>query len=90
MRNYSDELHVNVGWGTDVSISELARLIADVVGFQGGFTYAADKPDGAPRKLMDVSRLTALGWKPRIALREGLADAYRWFVVQGMSARLQA
>jgi GDP-L-fucose synthase len=80
MQNYSGELHVNVGWGKDVSIAELAELIAEVVGFKGAFRYAADKPDGAPRKLLDVSRLDAMGWRPRIGLREGLADAYRWYV----------
>jgi GDP-L-fucose synthase len=80
MERYSDELHVNIGWGEDVSIRELAELIAEVVGFEGTFRYDRAKPDGAPRKLLDVSRLTALGWRPRIALREGLADAYRWFL----------
>jgi GDP-L-fucose synthase len=80
MRNYSGERQVNIGWGEDLSISELATLIAEVVGFKGAFSYASDKPDGAPRKLLDVSRLSAMGWRPRITLREGLADAYRWFV----------
>jgi GDP-L-fucose synthase len=80
MERYSGELHVNVGWGEDVSIRELAALIAEVVGYKGGFRYAADKPDGAPRKLLDVSRLNALGWRPKIALRDGLADAYRSFL----------
>ena len=83
MERYSGELHVNVGWGEDVSIRELAALIAEVVGYKGGFRYAADKPDGAPRKLLDVSRLNALGWRPRIALRDGLADAYRSFLKEG-------
>ena len=80
MERYSDELQINVGWGEDVSIRELAELIAEVVGYTGGFRYAAEKPDGTPRKLLDVSRLSAMGWGPRIALRDGLADAYRWFV----------
>ncbi len=80
MERYSDELQINVGWGEDVSIRELAELIAEVVGYTGGFRYAAEKPDGTPRKLLDVSRLSAMGWRPRIALRDGLADAYRWFV----------
>jgi GDP-L-fucose synthase len=80
MERYSDELQVNVGWGEDVSIRELAELVAEVVGYTGGFRYATEKPDGTPRKLLDVSRLSALGWRPRIALRDGLADAYRWFV----------
>ena len=80
MERYSDELQINVGWGEDVSIRELAELISEVVGYTGGFRYAAEKPDGTPRKLLDVSRLSAMGWGPRIALRDGLADAYRWFV----------
>jgi GDP-L-fucose synthase len=79
MERYSGEQHVNVGWGEDVSIAELAALVAEVVGFEGEFRYATDKPDGMPRKLLDVSRLRELGWSPRIGLREGLEDAYRWF-----------
>ena len=79
MEHYSGEEQVNVGWGEDVSIAELAQLAAEVVGFTGGFRYAPDKPDGTPRKLLDVTKLSALGWQARIGLREGLADAYRWF-----------
>jgi GDP-L-fucose synthase len=80
MERYSDESHVNIGWGEDVSIRELAELVAEVVGYTGGFRYAAEKPDGTPRKLLDVARLSGMGWRPRIRLRDGLADAYRWFV----------
>ena len=80
MERYSGEEHVNVGWGKDVSIAELARIVADIVGFTGGLRYTPDKPDGTPRKLLDVTRLNALGWRPRIELHEGLADAYRWFL----------
>jgi GDP-L-fucose synthase len=80
MERYSDESHVNVGWGEDVSIRELAALVAEVVGFTGSFRYDTSKPDGSPRKLLDVTKLAALGWRPRIALRDGLKDAYRWFV----------
>ena len=80
MERYSEAGHVNIGWGEDVSISELAELIAEVVGYTGGFRYATDKPDGPPRKLLDVTKLTRLGWRPRIKLRQGLTDAYRWFV----------
>ena len=92
MERYSGEEHVNIGWGEDVSIADLARLIAAAVGYDGGFRFATDKPDGAPRKLLDVGRLTALGWRPRIGLRDGLADAYRWFrdngaLVGGAAAR---
>jgi GDP-L-fucose synthase len=80
MERYSDESHVNIGWGEDVSIAELATLIADVVGFKGRLRYATEKPDGAPRKLLDVAKLDGMGWRPKIGLREGLEDAYRWFV----------
>lgn len=80
MERYSDESHVNIGWGEDVSITELATLIADIVGFKGRLRYATDKPDGMPRKLLDVSMLDGIGWRPKIGLRDGLADAYRWFV----------
>ena len=80
MEHYSDESHVNIGWGEDVSIAELASLIAETVGFKGRLRYATEKPDGMPRKLLDVSMLDSIGWRPKIGLREGLADAYRWFV----------
>jgi GDP-L-fucose synthase len=80
MQSYSGEQHINIGWGRDLTIGELAHLIAEVVGFKGTFRYATDKPDGTPRKLLDVSRLAAMGWRPRIALRDGLADAYKWYV----------
>ncbi len=79
LEHYSAELHLNVGWGEDVSIAELAGMVAETVGFKGGFRYATDKPDGMPRKLLDTTRLLNLGWRPKIGLREGLADAYQWF-----------
>jgi nucleoside-diphosphate-sugar epimerase len=66
-----------------VSIADLARLVASVTGFAGRITFDASKPDGAPRKLMDVSRLAQLGWTARIGLREGIEDAYRDFVATG-------
>ena len=80
MERYSDESHVNIGWGEDVSIAELATLIAEIVGFKGRLRYATDKPDGTPRKLLDVSMLSGMGWRPQLGLRAGLSDAYRWFV----------
>ena len=80
MQRYSDELHVNIGWGEDITIAELAAMIADAVGFKGRLRYAADKPDGAPRKLLDVGLMTSLGWRPKIRLRDGLIDAYRAYV----------
>ncbi|MBU2572295.1 MAG: GDP-L-fucose synthase [Gammaproteobacteria bacterium] len=72
--------HINVGTGVDCTIRELAETLAKVTGFKGKLSFDATKPDGAPRKLMDVSRLKALGWEYRIGLEEGLTDTYRWFV----------
>lgn len=72
--------HINVGTGVDCTIRELAETVAKVTGFKGRLVFDASKPDGAPRKLMDVSRLSALGWCARIGLEEGLRDAYQWFV----------
>lgn len=72
--------HINIGTGIDCTIRELAETIARVTGFKGRLEFDATKPDGAPRKLMDVSRLAALGWTAKIPLGEGLADTYRWFV----------
>jgi GDP-L-fucose synthase len=69
----------NIGWGTDISIRELAVLIRDIVGYEGTMLFNPDKPDGTPRKLLDVSRLQSLGWNPTIPLREGLESMYRWY-----------
>jgi GDP-L-fucose synthase len=79
LQAYSGEAHVNVGAGKDIVISELAALIAEVVGFAGGLAFDPGKPDGAPRKLLDVSRLGELGWSPTTGLRDGLAQTYRWY-----------
>jgi GDP-L-fucose synthase len=80
MEIYDDPLPVNVGWGEDITIAELVRLIAAIVGFKGEVRYDTSKPDGTPRKLLDVSRLQALGWSPKISLRDGIAQTYRWYV----------
>ena len=80
MDNYDDEGIVNIGVGTDVSIAELAAIIAEAVGYEGEVVYDASKPDGTPRKLLDVSKLAALGWRPRIGLKDGIAATYRWYV----------
>lgn len=72
--------HINVGTGIDCTIAELAQTMSDVVGFEGKLTFDATKPDGTPRKLMDVSTLEKLGWAASITLRDGLADTYRWFL----------
>jgi GDP-L-fucose synthase len=80
MKTYSAESHVNVGSGEDITILELAHLVSKVVGFEGKITHDLAKPDGTPRKLMSTDRLRALGWSPKIRLKEGIADAYRSFL----------
>ena len=80
LQRYSAGGHVNVGCGQDLTILELAETIRRVVGFDGRIVTNATKPDGTPRKLLDTTKLTALGWTPRIDLEHGLADAYRWYL----------
>ena len=80
MKVYSETEHINVGSGTDLTIAELACVIADVVGYDGRIAYDASKPDGTPRKLMSGDKLAALGWRPKFSLRDGLADTYRAFL----------
>ncbi|KAA5805063.1 GDP-L-fucose synthase [Alkalicaulis satelles] len=80
MQVYSAPEHVNVGSGQDLTIEALARLVMEVVGFEGELTKDLSKPDGTPRKLMSADTIRALGWTPKIALREGLQDAYDWFL----------
>jgi GDP-L-fucose synthase len=82
MTHYSGEAHVNVGFGSDLTILELARMIARVVGFTGQIATDRSKPDGTPRKLLDTSKLRSLGWQPKIGLEEGLTSTYRWFAHQ--------
>jgi GDP-L-fucose synthase len=88
MQNYSGDHALNIGTGADISIAEFARLVADVVGFRGDIVFDATRPDGPPQKLLDVSRLTALGWKAKTPIREGLAAAYADFLQAGAGARL--
>jgi GDP-L-fucose synthase len=80
MKVYSEPDHVNVGSGEDLPIEDLARLVMEVVGFEGELTKDTSKPDGTPRKLMSADKIRATGWSPSISLREGLADAYAWFL----------
>lgn len=80
MEHYSGEMAINVGSGDEISILDLTRLIMDVIGYQGEVVNDLTKPDGTPRKLLDSSRMNALGWTPRIALREGIAKAYAAFL----------
>ena len=82
MENYDGYDLVNVGYGDDVTIRELAETICEVVGFRGSLQFDATKPDGTPRKLMDSSRLRAMGWRPAIALRDGIRSSYEWYLQQ--------
>jgi GDP-L-fucose synthase len=87
MRTYESEQILNVGCGEDVTIRELAELIARVVGFEGRLRFDTSKPDGAPRKLLDVGRLASLGWRPRTSLTDGVRSTYDWFVANESRAR---
>ena len=89
LKTYSDEGHVNVGCGSDLSIAELARTICEVVGYTGEVRFDTNKPDGTPRKLMDTTRLAALGWQPRISLLEGLAATYQEFLEETREGALR-
>jgi GDP-L-fucose synthase len=80
MQTFSDEQPVNIGWGTDMSVAELAALVARTVGFSGSLRFNTQMPDGTPRKLLDVSRLSTLGWRARIPLEVGVAETYAWFL----------
>lgn len=84
MRNYSGALSVNIGTGEEISISALASLVAETVGYSGRIVHDTAKPDGTPRKLLDITRLLALGWKPAIALHEGLRSTYDWYLKSGI------
>jgi GDP-L-fucose synthase len=88
LQNYDDERIVNVGWGQDVTIRELAEIVMSAIGYNGRLIFDTTKPDGTPRKLLDVSRLSGLGWQPRISLRDGIARTYAWFTEHFADARL--
>ena len=87
LRRWSGDAPVNVGCGVDLSIAELARLIAEVVGYRGALVFDPSRPDGTPKKLLDVSRLSSLGWTARIPLRDGLTATYDWFRRNAAHAR---
>lgn len=88
LEHYDSPETINVGTGTDVTIKELAETVSNVVGWHGRLVFDPTKPDGTPRKLLDVSRLTDLGWSPKIGLKEGIASAYQWFIDNHSTARL--
>ncbi|GIM33907.1 GDP-L-fucose synthase [Paraclostridium bifermentans] len=82
LNNYSDEIHVNLGTGEDIEIRELAQIIKDVVGYQGKIVNDITKPDGTPRKLLDVSRLNSVGFKHKVGLKDGIKNVYEWYLNQ--------
>jgi GDP-L-fucose synthase len=90
MKVHETDVPINVGTGSDVSILELAEIIKQVIGFKGEFEFDRSKPDGTPRKLLDVSRLIALGWKPRIGLKEGIRSTYQWYCAKIAEQRVGA
>ncbi len=88
LENYDDEVAINVGVGVDIAIKDLAELIRDIVGFKGDIVWDSSKPDGTPKKLLDVSRITALGWKAEISLENGIRSTYGWFLESSDHGRL--
>jgi GDP-L-fucose synthase len=88
LQGYDAEPIVNIGWGEDVTIRELAEMVLSAVGYSGQIVFDPAKPDGAPRKLLDVTRLTSLGWRPRITLKNGIEQTYAWFKEHSADARL--
>ena len=90
MRNYSSDEHVNVGVGHDISISDLAQIIGNIVGIKAKIRFDISMPDGTPQKLLDNSKLTGMGWNPRIGIEQGLRDTYAWFLENIASAQTRA
>jgi GDP-L-fucose synthase len=88
LKNYENEAIVNIGWGEDVTIRELAELVMAASGYQGRLVFDPSKPDGTPRKLLDTTRLTTLGWRPKIPLKAGIESTYAWFREHVAEARL--
>jgi GDP-L-fucose synthase len=82
LENYDDEVPINIGVGRDIEIRELADLIMEIVGFKGRIVWDDSKPDGTPRKLLDISRISALGWRPTVSLEEGITSTYEWYLGQ--------
>ena len=87
LENYSSSEFINIGSGTDVTIKELAELVREAIGYDGEIVWDASQPDGTPRKLMDNSRIRALGWEPKISLPDGIRDAYKWFLEHNLGAK---
>jgi GDP-L-fucose synthase len=79
LQHYSDEVPLNIGTGEDITITDFAHLVAEVVGYAGAIKFDTSRPDGMPRKLLDIGRLASMGWRPQITLRDGLRAAYADF-----------
>jgi GDP-L-fucose synthase len=88
MQHYSQPDIINVGWGEDISIAELANVVKAIVDFKGEITFDSSQPDGTPRKLLEVSRLKSLGWQARIPLREGIKNTYDWYLANRQELRI--
>jgi GDP-L-fucose synthase len=88
LHSYDAEPIVNIGWGEDVTIRELAEVVMSAIGYRGQLVFDTSKPDGTPRKLLDVTRVTNLGWRPRISLRAGIESTYAWFKDHALDARV--
>jgi GDP-L-fucose synthase len=83
LERYTDPAPLNIGCGSDITIAELAEIVRAVVGLEAQLVFDTSKPDGTPQKLLDSSRMTALGWAPKISLKDGIESVYRWFVDSG-------
>lgn len=88
MNNYQQPEIINIGWGKDISIADLAQLVKDIVAYNGKIVYDDSKPDGTPRKLLNISKLNQLGWQAKIDLRQGIEDTYRWYLNSGRNITL--
>ena len=87
--NFDDSVAINVGSGEEISIRELANLIAQIIGFGGEINFDVSRPNGTPRKFLDSSRITKLGWSPKVGLEEGIASTYNWFLTQSQRGALR-
>ena len=88
LTSYDEDISINVGCGSDISIRELAEIVQGVVGFQGNILWDESKPDGTPRKLLDTSRVNSLGWKPTVTLQDGVEATYKWFLTSENQSKL--
>ena len=80
LQQYDAGAPINIGWGTDLTISQLAALIAEIVGFEGDIKWDSSKPDGTPRKLLNTTKINNLGWQPQVELRDGITSTYQWYL----------